>query len=43
MITAVAEAKSSIRMASAGVWLPFWFLTNSSAEGTPAYAKATAS
>ena len=41
--TAQAFAKSSIRIASFGLWLPFWFLTNSMPAGTPAWAKATAS
>src|SRR6185437_578334 len=39
----VAERKSSISMASRGLWLPFWLRTNSMAMGTPQAANAAAS
>ena len=43
VITSHPLAKSSIRIASSGLWLPFWFRTNSMQLGTPACAKLAAS
>ena len=43
VITSHPLAKSSIRIASCGLWLPFWFLTNIMQLGTPACAKLAAS
>src|SRR5262249_29497112 len=41
--TRTASLKSSMRIASCGLWLPFWLRTKIMAAGTPALAKVAAS